>query len=75
MVIKLPKGFLFGFSTAGFFTTRQASRGSEYESDWFKWIHDPKNILTRAVSGDLPENGPGYRDLYRSDHDMAWSLE
>jgi beta-galactosidase len=48
--------------------------GSEYDSDWFRWVHDPENILAGIVSGDMPENGPGYWDLFKSDHDMAWSL-
>ncbi len=73
MGIKLSKGFLFGFSTAGF-QHEMGFAGSEYDSDWFRWVHDPENILAGIVSGDMPENGPGYWDLFKSDHDMAWSL-
>jgi beta-galactosidase len=73
MGIKLSKGFLFGFSTAGF-QHEMGFAGSEYDSDWFRWVHDPENILASIVSGDMPENGPGYWDLFKSDHDMAWSL-
>ena len=36
-------------------------------SDWFKWVHDPKNIRLGVVSGDLPEDGPGFWELYQED--------
>ena len=36
-------------------------------SDWFKWVHDPKNIKLGIVSGDLPEDGPGFWELYHED--------
>lgn len=73
VTLTLPKGFLFGFSTAGF-QHEMGLPGSEYESDWFRWVHDPENILAGIVSGDLPENGPGYWDLYREDHELARGL-
>jgi len=73
MGLRFSKGFLFGFSTAGF-QHEMGFPGSEYESDWFVWVHDPENILAGVVSGDLPEDGPGYWDLYRQDHDMAQAL-
>jgi len=36
--------------------------------------HDPENITAGIVSGDLPENGPGYWDLFSTDHSIAQSL-
>ena len=36
-------------------------------SDWFKWVHDEENIRLGVVSGDLPENGPGFWELYEED--------
>lgn len=73
MSLKFPKDFGFGFSTAGF-QHEMGLPGSEYESDWWVWVHDPENIAAGIVSGDLPENGPGYWHLYKSDHDIAFSL-
>jgi len=40
-------------------------------SDWFAWVHDKKNIKNGLVSGDLPENGPGFWELYASDLKLA----
>ena len=40
-------------------------------SDWYAWTHDSFNILQGRVSGDLPENGPGYWDLFKIDHEWA----
>ena len=36
-------------------------------SDWFKWVHDKENIEKGVVSGDFPENGPGFWELYEED--------
>jgi beta-galactosidase len=73
MTLKFNKGFGLGFSTAGF-QHEMGLRGSEYESDWYLWVHDPENITAGIVSGDLPENGPGYWDLFSTDHSIAQSL-
>lgn len=43
-------------------------------TDWFKWVHDPQNIQRKVVSGDLPEDGVNYWELYKSDHDLAKNL-
>jgi len=43
-------------------------------SDWYVWVHDPENIAAGLVSGDLPENGPGYWDNYRAFHDHAQEM-
>ncbi|MEM3926424.1 MAG: beta-galactosidase BgaS [Desulfurococcaceae archaeon] len=70
MGYKLPREFYFGFSTAGF-QHEMGMPGSEYMSDWYIWVHDLENIMAGIVSGDLPENGPGYWELYQVDHDIA----
>ncbi|MHB1812332.1 MAG: beta-galactosidase BgaS [Thermoplasmataceae archaeon] len=66
----LPKDFKFGFSEAGFQFEMGLSQ-PDMNSDWYKWVHDPENIKKRLVSGQFPENGPAYWDLYRKDHDNA----
>jgi len=70
MGFKFGKDFVFGFSESGF-QFEMGLPGSEYESDWWIWVHDPENIAAGIVSGDLPENGPAYWHLYRQDHDWA----
>jgi len=50
----------------------EMSRGEiDPNSDWFVWVHDKKNIENGLVSGDLPEDGPGFWELYASDLKMA----
>ncbi len=77
-----PKDFLWGISMAAFQYEMGFSRESvDPNSDWYVWLHDKTNIERGMVSGDLPENGPGYWDLFRRDHSLgkwlglnAWRL-
>ncbi|MCD6095916.1 MAG: glycoside hydrolase family 1 protein [Thermoprotei archaeon] len=69
---EFPKGFLWGISMAAFQYEMGASKESiDPNSDWYVWLHDRKNIERGVVSGDIPENGPGYWDLFRRDHQLA----
>lgn len=45
--------------------------GVDDTSDWFVWTHDKHNITKGIVSGALPENGPGFWELYREDLQRA----
>ncbi|MEM2821035.1 MAG: glycoside hydrolase family 1 protein, partial [Thermoproteota archaeon] len=68
-----PRDFLWGVSEAGFQFEMGDPNGRNIDpnTDWFKWVHDPKNISNKVVSGDFPENGVNYWDLYNFDHDLA----
>lgn len=68
-----PKGFLWGTSTAGFQFEMgdPTKKGLDPNTDWFKWVHDAENIRKRVVSGDFPEDGINYWELYNSDHHLA----
>ncbi|MEM3713311.1 MAG: beta-galactosidase BgaS [Thermoproteota archaeon] len=68
-----PEGFLWGVSESGFQFEMGDPEGKNIDpnTDWFKWVRDPKNVANRIVSGDLPENGVDYWDLYETDHDLA----
>ena len=66
----LPKGFKFGFSEAGF-QFEMGLSDPDINSDWYQWVHDKRNIEKRLVSGDFPENGPAYWDLFSKDHDNS----
>ncbi len=68
-----PKGFKFGFSEAGF-QFEMGLNDIDKNTDWYIWSRDKYNVENKLVSGDLPENGPAYWDLYRKDHDIAQSL-
>ncbi|MEM2221222.1 MAG: beta-galactosidase BgaS [Ignisphaera sp.] len=71
MGLKFPRGFVFGFSEAGFQFEMGLPGSEDPNTDWWIWVHDPENIAAGIVSGDLPENGPGYWNLYKQDHDLA----
>lgn len=65
-----PRNFRLGFSLSGFQSEMGVSDVDD-NSDWWKWVHDQENIRCGIVSGDLPENGVGYWDLYRNYHSIA----
>ncbi len=68
-MIVFGKDFKFGVSMSGFqFEMGKSEESIDNKSDWFRWVHDELNINSGIVSGDLPEWGPGYWDLYKKDH-------
>jgi len=70
LTISLP-GIRFGWSQAGFQSEMGLPGGEDPNSDWYLWVHDRENIAAGIVSGDLPENGPGYWHRFREFHDAA----
>jgi len=70
-----PEGFLWGTSMAAFqYEMGASAEAVDDKSDWYVWLHDPKNVRSGLVSGDVPELGPGYWDLYEKDHTWAEQL-
>jgi beta-galactosidase len=72
--MSFPPDFKFGWSQSGFQSEMGFPNSEDPNSDWYVWVHDPENIVSGLVSGDLPENGPGYWDNYRSFHDSAQEM-
>ena len=72
----LGESFRWGVSSSAF----QFEMGDPYRrfldtrSDWWVWVRDPFNVSTGRVSGDLPEDGVDYAELYRLDHELARGL-
>ncbi|MEM1528911.1 MAG: beta-galactosidase BgaS [Desulfurococcaceae archaeon] len=70
---EFPQDFKWGVSQSGF----QFEMGDSYHrfidpnTDWWHWVREPFNISTKLVSGDLPEDGVNYLELYRVDHENA----
>src|SRR2546426_9849925 len=63
-----PPGFLWGTAISGFQTEMGGlAIHNDSKSDWWVWVHDPENMTTGRVSGDLPETGPAFYDQYRRD--------
>lgn len=69
----VSQNFKFGFSECGF-QSEMGLSDIDYNSDWFIWSNDKRNIEKHYVSGDLPQNGAAYWDLYKTDHDNADKL-
>ena len=64
-------GFMFGASMSGFqFEMGVSDDSIDENTDWYSWVHDSANIFSGMVSGDLPEDGPGYWDNYGRIHDL-----
>jgi Beta-glucosidase/6-phospho-beta-glucosidase/beta-galactosidase len=74
LTVSFPKGFLFGWSQAGFQSEMGTPGSEDPNSDWYACVHDWENIASGLVSGDLPENGPGYWGNYRRFHDAAQAM-
>ena len=70
VVQPFPPGFLWGTAIAGFQSDMGVGAPNDTNSDWWVWAHDPGNI-GHGVSGDLPEQGPGFYDLYAKDASLA----
>ncbi|TRM97087.1 beta-galactosidase, partial [Sulfolobus sp. E1] len=70
-MISFPKSFKFGWSQAGFQSEMGTPGSEDPNSDWYAWVHDQENIASGLVSGDFPENGPGYWGNYKMFHDNA----
>ncbi len=70
-MLSFPKGFKFGWSQSGFQSEMGTPGSEDPNSDWHVWVHDRENIVSQVVSGDLPENGPGYWGNYKRFHDEA----
>ncbi|RJS83373.1 glycoside hydrolase family 1 protein [Candidatus Bathyarchaeota archaeon] len=71
-----PEGFLWGVSISGFQFEMgdREGRNVDPNTDWYAWVHDSNNIRRGLVSGDLPENGVNYWELYKRDHRIAERL-
>ncbi len=70
MVKRFPEGFLWGTAISAF--QCEMGRGPPSDkTDWWAWVHDPKNIARKTVSGDTPQDGPGFWELYAQDFQLA----
>jgi beta-galactosidase len=70
-----PEGFRWGTAISGFQTEMGGRPGNRDEnSDWWAWVHDPSNIDSGRVSGDLPEAGPGHWTVFGKDIQNARKL-
>ena len=66
-----PRSFQWGVATAGFQSEMGQGHNVDRRSDWFAWSHDADNIADGTVTGDRPEDGPGFFARYRRDVDLA----
>lgn len=71
---QFPKDFVFGWSQSGFQSEMGFAGSEDRSSDWYLWVHDIDNIYTGLVSGDFPDDGPGYWDNFKVFHEAARGL-
>jgi beta-glucosidase/6-phospho-beta-glucosidase/beta-galactosidase len=71
VVKPFPEGFLWGAAISGFQSDMGVGAPTDAGSDWWVWVRDPANIADGRVSGDLPEAGPGFYDLFDTDARLA----
>ena len=62
-----PDGFLWGTAISGFQSDMGVGAPNDTGNDWWVWVHDQTNIDGDRVSGDEPETGPGFWNLYTDD--------
>jgi beta-glucosidase/6-phospho-beta-glucosidase/beta-galactosidase len=66
-----PPGFLWGTAISGFQSDMGVGAPNDPGTDWWVWVRDATNVASGRVSGDLPEAGPGFHDLYPNDARLA----
>ena len=71
VVAPFPEHFAWGAAIAGFQSDMGVGAPNDTGSDWWAWVRDTDNIGAGRVSGDLPENGPGFWNLYATDAKLA----
>jgi len=74
--MRFPENFLWGVSMSGFQfeMSDPAGKSIDPNTDWYVWVRDTINVQKGLVSGDLPENGVDYWNLYKKDHNTAKNL-
>src|SRR6185369_6412142 len=65
--LKFPKPFRWGTAISGFQSDMGVGAPVDPNTDWWVWVRDPQNVASHRVSGDLPENGPGFWTLFEKD--------
>jgi len=75
MKIRFPEGFIWGTAISAFQTEMGTSEESVFKgTDWYEWANSDEIIQQGLVSGDRPQNGDGFWDLYEEDMRRARSL-
>jgi beta-glucosidase/6-phospho-beta-glucosidase/beta-galactosidase len=66
-----PSSFLWGTAISGFQSEMGVGAPADPTTDWWLWVRDPANVASGRVSGELPESGPGFYDLFDRDAKLA----
>src|SRR5262245_11860098 len=71
VALPFPSSFLWGTAISGFQSEMGVGSPSDATTDWWVWVRDPDNVASGRVSGQLPEAGPGFYDLFARDAVLA----
>jgi beta-glucosidase/6-phospho-beta-glucosidase/beta-galactosidase len=67
VVQPFPPGFLWGTAISGFQSDMGVGAPDDPNTDWWVWVRDAANVGAGRVSGDVPEDGPGFWIRYEGD--------
>ena len=65
--LPFPEDFRWGTAISGFQSDMGFGAPVDPGTDWWVWVRDPQNLTADRVSGDLPEDGPGFWTRYEKD--------
>ncbi len=71
VVQPFPSHFRWGTAISGFQSEMGVGAPADPTTDWWVWVHDAANVSSGRVSGELPESGPGFYDLFARDAVLA----
>src|SRR5215468_7071269 len=71
VVQPFPSSFRWGTAISGFQSEMGVGAPADPTTDWWVWVHDATNVASGRVSGELPESGPGFYDLFPRDAVLA----
>jgi len=75
MKLEFPSDFIWGTAISAFQNEMGSSKQSIYEgTDWYQWSNNKEIIEKGLVSGDKPQDGDGFWDLYKEDMKLARAL-
>ena len=71
VVQPFPSDFRWGTAISGFQSEMGVGAPADPTTDWWVWVRDAANVSSGRVSGELPESGPGFYDLFARDAVLA----
>jgi len=62
---------IWGTAISGFQADMGPGVPPDTKSDWWVWMHDEENQISKRVGEDKPEDGPAFWKNYKEDLELA----